>query len=77
MSGLTCARLVETCPSGIDYYFDNVGGEILSACLEHLARGARIALCGSISEYTRTTPFGLTNYTRLRAAEGRMAGFFV
>ncbi len=70
-------RLAETCPSGIDYYFDNVGGEILSACLERLAMGARIALCGSISEYTRATPFGLTNYTRLRVAEGRMSGFFV
>ena len=70
-------RLAETCPNGIDYYFDNVGGEILSACLDRLAMGARIALCGSISEYTRATPFGLTNYTRLRVAEGRMAGFFV
>lgn len=71
------ARLAEACPEGIDYYFDNVGGEILSACLDRLAMGARISLCGSISEYTRATPFGLTNYTRLRAVEGRMSGFFV
>ncbi len=70
-------RLAELCPKGIDYYFDNVGGEVLSACLERLAMGARIALCGSISEYTRATPFGLTNYTRLRSVEGRMSGFFV
>jgi hypothetical protein len=70
-------RLSETCPQGIDYYFDNVGGETLAACLERLALGARIVLCGSISEYMRDTPFGLTNYTRLRAVEGRMGGFFV
>ncbi len=70
-------RLAELCPNGIDFYFDNVGGEILSACLERLAMHARIVLCGSISEYTRETPFGLTNYTRLRAVEGRMGGFFV
>jgi NADPH-dependent curcumin reductase len=70
-------RLAEMCPSGIDYYFDNVGGEILSACLERLAMHARIVLCGSISEYTRETPFGLTNYARLRSVEGRMGGFFV
>ena len=70
-------RLSETCPKGIDYYFDNVGGDILSACLDRLAMGARIALCGSISEYTRATPFGLTNYARLRVVEGRMSGFFV
>jgi len=70
-------RLAETCPGGIDYYFDNVGGETLSACLDRLAMGARIVLCGSISEYTRTTPFGITNYARLRSVEGRMSGFFV
>ncbi|MBS1797709.1 MAG: NADP-dependent oxidoreductase [Acidobacteria bacterium] len=70
-------RLKELCPEGIDFYFDNVGGEILTACLENLAMNARIVLCGSISEYTRETPFGLTNYTRLRAVEGKMAGFFV
>jgi NADPH-dependent curcumin reductase CurA len=76
-AGDVAARLGELCPDGIDLYYDNVGGEILSACLDRLARGARVVLCGSISEYTRATPFGLTNYTRLRAAEGRMRGFFV
>lgn len=71
------ARLAQLCPNGIDFYFDNVGGETLAACLERLAMGARIVLCGSISEYTRANPFGLTNYTRLRAIEGTMRGFFV
>ena len=70
-------RIAELCPNGMDIYFDNVGGEILSACLEHLAMHARVVLCGSISEYTRSTPFGLQNYTRLRAVEGSMNGFFV
>lgn len=70
-------KLAEFCPKGIDFYFDNVGGEILTACLERLAMHARIVLCGSISEYTRETPFGLTNYSRLRAVEGKMGGFFV
>lgn len=70
-------RLDALCPEGIDYYFDNVGGETLSAVLDRLAMHARIVLCGSISEYARREPFGLTNYTRLRGAEGRMSGFFV
>lgn len=70
-------RLAELCPDGIDVYFDNVGGDTLSACLDRLAMGARIVLCGSISEYTGSEPFGLTNYTRLRAVNGRMQGFFV
>jgi len=71
------ARIAELCPDGLDIYFDNVGGEILSACLENLAFGARIVLCGSISEYTRKEPFGLTNYARLRSVNGSMKGFFV
>jgi NADPH-dependent curcumin reductase CurA len=69
--------ITKYCPDGVDIYFDNVGGEILATCLEHLAYGARIVLCGSISEYTRSEPFGLKNYTRLRAVNGSMKGFFV
>ena len=70
-------RLDELIPDGLDIYFDNVGGEILMACLERLKRGARVLLCGSISEYGRAEPFGLTNYTRLRRAEADMRGYFV
>jgi NADPH-dependent curcumin reductase CurA len=64
-------------PDGIDVYFDNVGGEILEAALEHLAPRARVVLCGSISEYTRDEPFGPRNYTRLRKTDSDMRGFFV
>ncbi|RJY10023.1 NADP-dependent oxidoreductase [Aurantiacibacter aquimixticola] len=71
------ARLDDLRADGIDLYFDNVGGETLSAVLDRLRLHARIVLCGSISEYTRSEPFGLTNYTRLRASDARMQGFFV
>ena len=64
-------------PDGIDLYFDNVGGETLEICLDRLRMHARIVLCGSISEYTREVPFKLSNYTRLRATDSRMQGFFV
>lgn len=64
-------------PDGIDLYFDNVGGETLEACLERLRMNARVVLCGSISEYTRDEPFKLSNYTRLRATDSVMRGFFV
>lgn len=71
------AKLDELRPDGIDYYFDNVGGETLEACLERLRLHSRVVLCGSISEYTRDEPFKLSNYTRLRATDSRMQGFFV
>ena len=70
-------RLTTLCPDGLDIYFDNVGGDILSTCLEHLAFGARVVLCGSISEYLSGQPYGLTNYTRVRAVNGSINGFFV
>lgn len=76
------AQDIEACfdelrPDGIDLYFDNVGGDTLSAVLERLRMNARIVLCGSISEYTRDKPFGLANYTRLRGTDSTMRGFFV
>jgi len=70
-------RLDELLPDRIDLYFDNVGGETLATCLERLRMHSRVVLCGSISEYTREEPFSLPNYTRLRATESRMQGFFV
>jgi len=71
------AGIAEAFPDRLDIYFDNVGGEILEAALEHLAPRARIVLCGSISEYTRDEPFGPRNYTRLRRGDSDMRGFFV
>lgn len=72
------ARIEALCPEGLDLYFDNVGGEILSICLDNLAYEARIVLCGSISEYTlEEGRRGPANYTNLRRVNGTMKGFFV
>src|SRR6266536_6309781 len=43
------------CPAGVDIYFENVGGAVFAAALRVLNRGARIPLCGMISEYNATT----------------------
>jgi NADPH-dependent curcumin reductase len=48
------ASLRAACPAGIDVYFDNVGGPVLAAVLGLINRGARIPLCGMISEYNLT-----------------------
>ncbi len=71
------ARLLELCPDGIDVYFDNVGGEILDAVLLQINIGARIVMCGAISEYTLAERAGLKNYTSLIMQRGRMEGFII
>jgi NADPH-dependent curcumin reductase len=43
--------LKEACPSGVDIYFDNVGGATLGAVLTLINRNARIPLCGLIAQY--------------------------
>jgi leukotriene B4 12-hydroxydehydrogenase/15-oxo-prostaglandin 13-reductase len=43
--------LKEMCPDGIDVYFDNVGGPLTDAVFLTMNVGARIAVCGQISQY--------------------------
>jgi NADPH-dependent curcumin reductase len=66
------------CPEGVDVYFDNVGGEILDAALARLARGARVVICGAISQYNKMTSMsGPSNYMSLLVNRARMEGFVV
>ena len=66
------------CPTGIDLYFDNVGGPILDACLAQLAMRGRVVLCGAISQYNATEPPpGPRNIASLIIRRGRMEGFII
>ena len=70
--------LKEHCPKGVDIYFDNVGGEILDTVLTRINRGARIIICGAISQYNNTAPVqGPKNYLSLLVNRARMEGIVV
>jgi len=57
-AGDTMRALRDACPDGIDVYFDNVGGDVLEACLFNMKVHGRIACCGAISQYDSAAPHG-------------------
>jgi NADPH-dependent curcumin reductase CurA len=69
------ADLAEACPSGIDVYFDSVGGYMLDAVLEHVNINARIAICGTISQGGNDRPTGPRVERRLLVQRALMQGF--
>jgi NADPH-dependent curcumin reductase CurA len=55
-AGDTRRALRAACPSGVDVYFDNVGGDVLEACLFNMNNHGRIACCGAVSQYDGAAP---------------------
>ncbi|MFI3274413.1 NADP-dependent oxidoreductase [Vibrio sp.] len=48
-------QLAKACDNGIDVYFENVGGKVFDAVIPLLNTGARIPVCGLISQYNATS----------------------
>jgi NADPH-dependent curcumin reductase CurA len=72
------AELARLSPTGVDCYFDNVGGPVTDAVLENIALKARIAICGQISQYNAVTPpMGPRNLAVLTRNRARIEGFLV
>jgi NADPH-dependent curcumin reductase CurA len=68
----------ETCPNGIDFYFDNVGGPLLDTILARINQNARIVICGAVSQYSQINHgpiYGPSNYIKLAERSATMAGF--
>jgi NADPH-dependent curcumin reductase len=76
--GNVADALRDACPSGIDVYFDNVGGDILDAALQNMNDFGRIVACGMISRYNDATPSpGPSHITNIVTRRLRMQGFIV
>lgn len=72
------ARLDEVCPSGIDVYFDNVGGSLTDAVFTRLNVGARVVVCGQIDQYNASRPpRGPRLLWHLIVKRARVEGFLV
>ncbi len=68
--------LKAACPSGIDCYFENVGGVVMDTVFRLLNPFSRVALCGLISEYN-TDPYGMTMMRSLLVNRVKLQGFIV
>ena len=70
--------LNSACPDGIDIYFDNVGGFVTDEVIKRINTGARIAICGQVSQYNLEEPeLGPRNLFHLTKSQAKMEGFLV
>jgi NADPH2:quinone reductase len=74
-------QLDDATPDGIDVDFENAGGPIMDYVLDRLNVGARITLCGLISEYNDYSEQGdrpgLRNVSQLLMQRATLRGFIV
>ena len=70
--------LGQLCPDGIDIYFDNVGGATTDAVVRRINTGARISVCGQISQYNLEEPEAGPRWLgQLIVKQARVQGFLV
>jgi len=69
--------LKEACPLGVDAYFENVGGEILDTVLRLMKVKSRIAVCGLISDYNTTEPYGVKMFRSILVNRIKVQGLIV
>jgi len=64
-------------PTGVDVYFDNVGGEILDTVLARMNSFSRLPVCGLISQYNITENYRLKNFRAILVNRIHVQGFIV
>jgi NADPH-dependent curcumin reductase CurA len=68
------AAIARACPNGIDVFYDNVGGSTLDAALANLRVGARVVICGRISQTGGGELYGVRNLGLLIGKRARIQG---
>lgn len=69
--------LREACPKGVDVYFENVGGVILDTVLRLMNFRSRVVVCGLISDYNATEPYGVKMFRSILVNRIRVQGMIV
>ena len=59
------AQLDALAPDGIDFIYDNAGGETLDHALRRINAGGRVVICGAVSQYS-----GNLNHGKVRTRGG-------
>eukprot|EP00913_Durusdinium_trenchii_P017591 g16532.t1 len=74
-------QLDEIAPDGVDFFFDNVGGQTLDVILDRIRAGGRVVICGAVSQYSGNLNKGKVegprNYLKLAERGATMKGFNV
>ena len=70
-------HLKDATPQGVDVYFDNVGGEILDNVLTRMNTHGRVAVCGLISQYNATEPYGIKAFRSILVNRLKVQGFII
>jgi NADPH-dependent curcumin reductase CurA len=47
------AAIKEACPDGVDYFFDNTGGEMAEKIKTQLSKNGRVTRCGIVANYNK------------------------
>ena len=76
-SGDLGAALDVACPSGIDVYWENVGGAVQHTAFERLNDFGRIVMCGMVAEYNDVEPRPGPNLMAAVRKRLKIQGFIV